>query len=109
MNPPYGRGLVNRATGKFLEEYYKGTFSRAVVLVNNATETKWFQALLRESAAYCFTDHRIAFETPDNKQVSNNTRGQAFLLFESDLRRRAVMFARFKQQFGKFGFVGAPL
>ena len=97
MNPPYGGSLVRQAANKFLEEFKAGSFERAVVLVNNATETKMFQALLREASAVCFTDHRIAFWNSDGKQVSGNTRGQAFLYFGAEP-------ARFASEFEGFGF-----
>jgi phage N-6-adenine-methyltransferase len=80
MNPPYGRGIATRAVARFLNQLASEKFE-AIVLVNNATETKWFQSLLREASAVCFPDHRIAFYNTDGKAVSGNTRGQAFLYF----------------------------
>lgn len=81
MNPPYGRGVIDAAITRFLNEWALRNFQQAIVLVNNATETQWFQSLMWECAAVCFTDHRIAFVSPDNKQESGNTRGQAFFYF----------------------------
>lgn len=81
MNPPYGRGVIDAAIARFLAEWAAREFQQAVVLVNNATETHWFQTLMQECEAVCFTDHRIAFVSPDNKQESGNTRGQAFFYF----------------------------
>jgi phage N-6-adenine-methyltransferase len=79
MNPPYSRGLVDAATDRLIAELPQ--ISAAIVLVNNATETRWFQKLLRHCSAFCFPDHRIAFVSPDHKRVSGNTRGQAFFYF----------------------------
>ena len=81
MNPPYGRGVIDLAVDRFLRELKERNFKEAIVLVNNATETQWFQSLMRECSAICFTDHRISFASPDNKQESGNTRGQAFFYF----------------------------
>lgn len=105
--PPYRRGLINKASDKFIEQYQLNNFDRAVVLVNNATETKWFQALLKEAIAICFTDHRIGFISPDGKAVSGNTRGQVFLLFEQNTKGNHTL-SRFERAFRKFGQVLLP-
>jgi len=44
MNPPYGRGVIDAAVTRFLAELPRLT--AAIILVNNATETVWCQALL---------------------------------------------------------------
>ena len=93
-NPPYGRGIVDAAIARFLTELPRLT--AAVVLTNNATETRWFQSMMRECQAVCFTDHRIAFDSPDNKAVSGNTRGQTFFYFG----QRWYQFAQTFKQFG---------
>jgi phage N-6-adenine-methyltransferase len=99
MNPPYSGGLVAQATNKFMDEFGKNAFSAGIILVNNATETRWFQRAFRESSAVCFTHHRIAYATPDSKRVSGNTRGQAFLLFGDHVR------SAFREQFTSHGHV----
>lgn len=97
MNAPYGK-TCREAVDKFLLEYSEGNFTNAIVLMNNATETKWFQALLNKASAMCLTSHRIAFYNIDGKAISSNTRGQAFLYFGDD----PVAFGR---EFAQFGFV----
>jgi hypothetical protein len=37
----------------------------AILLVNNATETKWLQEALRECAAVCFPERRVRFLKPE--------------------------------------------
>ena len=81
MNPPYGRRVVDEAVEAFLGYWVAGMIDQGIVLVNNATETRWFQALLNEARSVCLTNHRIAFETDDGKHLSGNSRGQAFLYF----------------------------
>lgn len=100
MNPPYSGGLCRLACAKFLEEFAAGSFSAGVVLVNNATETRFFQALLGASAAMCLPSARIQFWNADGKQISGNTRGQAFLYFGDDA-------PRFLAAFKSFGWVGS--
>lgn len=95
MNPPYRRGLIDAAVNRFLREWNKRSFKEAIVLVNNATETQWFQPLMRASDGVCFTDHRIEFVSPDNKEESGNTRGQAFLYFGSGYGDFIAVFNQF--------------
>ncbi len=97
MNPPYSGGLVLKASEQFVAAYRARRFARGIVLVNNATDTRFFNLLLREAAAVCFTSHRIAFENVDGKRISGNTRGQSFFWFS---REGAKPFA---QHFAAFG------
>ncbi len=97
MNPPYGKPCP-AAVGKFLHEYEAGHFTRGIVLTNNATETRWFQALLTKASAICLTHHRIAFYNVDGKAISSNTRGQTFFYF-------GTKPSSFRNEFSKFGFV----
>jgi phage N-6-adenine-methyltransferase len=100
MNPPYSGKLVAEATGRFMDEFGRGSFRGGIVLVNNATETRWFQRALREAAAVCFTDHRISFWSTDGKNNPGaNTRGQAFILFGVDY------LEAFEAEFSKYGKV----
>ncbi len=101
MNPPYSAGLCGRSVNKFLEQYDEKCFNEGIVLVNNATDTKWFNNLIRECSAICFTDHRISFWNADQKSVSGNTRGQAFFYFGKNIQK-------FKKIFSSHGFVLVP-
>jgi phage N-6-adenine-methyltransferase len=103
MNPPYSGGLCGRAVNRFIDQYEEKNFIEGVVLVNNATDTRWFNALVKHCAAICFTDHRISFWNADRKNVSANTRGQAFFYFGSKRR-----LPKFSKTFEKHGFVLMP-
>jgi len=92
MNPPYGRGLINRAITLFINHLQDFKITEAIILVNNATETQWFQAALKESTAICLPNSRIAFENNDGKNVSGNTRGQVFLYFGDNKSRFREVF-----------------
>jgi len=81
MNPPYGRQILDKAVNTFLSNWNNESITQAIVLVNNATETNWFQSLMESSSAMCFPRKRIAFETDDGKHVSGNTRGQVFFYY----------------------------
>jgi hypothetical protein len=97
MNPPYAAKLIKKAVEKFSEEYKKCNFA-GIVLTNNSTETRWFQCLAKYAKCICFTNHRISFDTHDEKFISNNTRGQAFFYFGDNVDK-------FKNVFSKFGFI----
>lgn len=99
MNPPYGK-LCRTAVEKFVNEFKSGHFKAGIVLVNNATETRFFQLLIETANAVCFTNHRISFYNADGKRISGNTRGQAF--FYCAKRPNTVLF---KQSFNSFGKV----
>lgn len=101
MNPPYSAGVINRAISRFIDQFESHAFVEGIVLVNNATDTRWFKALVSCCQAVCFTDHRISFWNADGKHVSNNTRGQAFFYFGS-------RSGKFKRIFKKHGFVLVP-
>jgi phage N-6-adenine-methyltransferase len=103
MNPPYSAGLCGQAITRFVEEFESGNITRGIVLVNNATDTRWFATAMSAASAVCFTDHRIAFWNADGKAVSGNTRGQAFLYYCSD-----DSVPSFAQAFSQFGHVLQP-
>lgn len=98
MNPPYSGKLCSEAVSKFIDEYEKKSFSSGIFLVNNATETKWFQRAFGAASAVCFTNHRISFWNADGKAMSGNTRGQAFFYFGKDTKK-------FMEEFKQHGSV----
>lgn len=101
MNPPYSAGLCGRSVNRFIDQFEAKRFVEGIVLANNATDTRWFSALVHRCSAICFTDHRISFWNADRKNVSGNTRGQAFFYFGKKQDK-------FKITFEKHGFVMVP-
>ena len=98
MNPPYSAKLVKPAVYRLSCEIEAGRVSNAIVLVNNATDTQWFQFMLRRCQAVCFTSGRISFENLDGKNISGNTRGQAFFYFGNNA-------PKFEREFSQYGTV----
>jgi ParB family chromosome partitioning protein len=64
LNPPYAHPLVERFTAKLMTEHAAGRVTRAVILVNSATDAAWF-AMLAECYPVLFTRGRVRFWRPD--------------------------------------------
>jgi len=59
LNPPYGRGLVDKFVDKYCREIAAEHCTQAIVLVNASTETAWFHRLLGVSSALCILKGRL--------------------------------------------------
>lgn len=97
MNPPYAHPLIDEFSDKLISELRSGNTKQAIILVNNATETKWFQSLADNAAAVCFPQSRLKFWSPE-KVSASPLQGQAFLYFGNDVEK-------FRREFVKYGFV----
>lgn len=91
MNPPYSQPAIELFANKYTDSVEAGDVAAGIVLVNNATETGWFQTLAGASSAVCFPRGRIKFWSP-NKDSATPLQGQAFLYAGADV---AAFFARF--------------
>ena len=95
LNPPYSGDLVGRFAAKTLEELEAGTVEQAVVLVNNATETGWFQALAERADAICFPKGRIRYLDHTGQVKQSPLQGQAFLYFGPNAEHFAGVFSAY--------------
>lgn len=95
MNPPYAQPLIADFSNKIAESYERGDVSSACVLVNNATETSWFQRMLKCAAGVCFPRARIRFLDPNGKPGAP-LQGQAVIYFGNNPQA-------FCDNFGGFG------
>lgn len=98
MNPPYGSSLIGEFCDKLVEEIEKGNCKQAVVLVNNATETRWFQLLSNNASACCFPSGRIKFLDSTGNPKQSPVQGQCFLYFGKYL-------TKFEKSFSAYGCV----
>jgi ParB family chromosome partitioning protein len=96
MNPPYAQPLVSHFSARLVQDHEAGSVSQACVLVNNATETEWFQGMARVAAAVCFPKGRVRFWHPERESAP--LQGQAVLYLGGHR-------GRFLDAFGDFGVV----
>lgn len=80
LNPPYARGVVDRFAVKFVAHYLLGHIREGCVLVNNATETVWFQTLGVCVTAICAIQGRVSFGGPAS-EGNKGLQGQALLYY----------------------------
>ncbi|MHC1767932.1 MAG: DNA N-6-adenine-methyltransferase [Verrucomicrobiia bacterium] len=102
MNPPYSQSLIAQFSNKISEEFDAGRILQACVLVNNATETAWFQRMMRSASAVCFPRGRIHFIDPSGTPAGAPLQGQAVSYFGEPTKR-------FERVFGPLGVVTKPL
>lgn len=95
LNPPYSRDLVGRFAAKALGEIAAGTVSEAIVLVNNTTETAWFQSLAAMAQCVCFPKGRIRYLDATGELKQRPLQGQAFFYFGPRGEEFGAVFSEF--------------
>lgn len=98
MNPPYASELIGKFTEKIVQHYVEKDIDEALVLVNNATDTAWFQTILEQASAVCFTKGRIRFIDANGNPSGAPLQGQAILYLGKNIKK-------FSQEFSTFGAV----
>lgn len=79
MNPPYSSDLIREFTKKFALHVASGDVTEGIVLVNNATETRWFAELVPVCSAIVFPTGRIRYLDSTGTPANSPLQGQAFL------------------------------
>ena len=92
LNPPYAAELIEAFTNKATAE--APNIKQMIILVNNATETRWFRSLVGISSAICFPSSRVKFYLPNGK-VGAPLQGQALLYVGADPSKFLAEFAAF--------------
>ena len=96
MNPPYAQPLIAQFIERMIEQYCANAVTEAIVLVNNATDTAWGQALLKSATSVCFPKARIRFLDPAGNPSGSPLQGQMIVYLGKHRDR-------FSQEFAGFG------
>ena len=99
MNPPYAQPLIANFAKAVAEKFSNKEITEAIVLVNNATETEWFNEMIKHASAVCFPNGRIRFVNKEGKPSGAPLQGQAVLYFGSKIQK-------FISEFKSFGWIG---
>ena len=94
LNPPYSVDLLSPFISKLASEYEVGNVTEAIILTNNATETKWFAALAQIATHLCLLRSRIKFWHPDKTKAAP-LQGQVIAYVGAHGDRFAKVFADF--------------
>jgi len=79
LNPPYERGLIDRFIARVVDERRSNRSTAACVLVNNATESGWFQEMLWAGWSVCFIRGRVRFIDKGGAASGAPLQGQVLL------------------------------
>jgi phage N-6-adenine-methyltransferase len=96
MNPPYASELVKLFAAKYAEHVKNGDIAEGIVLVNNATETDWFNMIVNVSDGIVFPNGRIKFINPQGV-TGAPLQGQAIIYHGHNVDA-------FLQEFQKYGW-----
>lgn len=96
LNRPYSKRMTTLFVDKFINEWSMGHIESAILLINNATDTKWFKRLCELSHRVCLVTGRINFIHPDPvlRDVKNNSHGQIFLYYGKNADIFSKVFSR---------------
>ena len=95
MNPPYSQPLVTEFCTLLVEKFKKGEIKQACVLVNNATETAFYQNMLSCCQAVCFIRGRVKFIDKNGKIMGAPLQGQTILYFGEHEKPFDEIFSKF--------------
>jgi ParB family chromosome partitioning protein len=94
LNPPYVTQIIDHFVTRLVEEVQHGHVAEAILLVNNCTETAWFQHADAAAARRCEPKGRIKFVDPQGHRTDPQ-RGSVFFYFGSNPERFTEIFAPF--------------
>lgn len=95
MNPPYAQPLIADFAQALSDKYLSGEVEQACVLVNNGTETGWFQTLIGVASAVCLVKTRVKFLDPSGAPSGAPLQGQAVIYLGKDHDKFSDSFCSF--------------
>jgi DNA N-6-adenine-methyltransferase (Dam) len=93
LNPPYTSGLIDKFICKLLDHFESNDVSEAIVLTNNATETRWFQSIAKVGLCL-FPSKRIRFLTSSG-QAGSPLQGQSIFYLGGNPNEFIAHFRQF--------------
>jgi ParB family chromosome partitioning protein len=98
MNPPYAQPLMSQFAETISEKFESGEIDHAIILVNNATETQWFQRMASVASAVCFPKTRVRFLDPEGRPGAP-LQGQAIIYFGDNTEAFVEEFSQYGATF----------
>lgn len=99
INPPFSEPTVQKFTQAVADKYISGEIKQGCIIINNATETRWFQYMASRCSAICFPKGRIRFLDKNSEQKPGSPlQGQAILYFGKNTER-------FENNFRELGLI----
>lgn len=97
LNPPYSNKppFENSVIQRFANKLAESNFEAAIVLVNNSTETQFFQTFAQFSDAICFTDRRVNFLHGETNKAGRSGCGSAIFYYGRDVEKFCDEFSAF--------------
>lgn len=93
LNPPYAQPLIAMFSEAVVTK--RADYDAACVLVNNATDTEWLQAMLEICDAACFVKKRIKFIDKQGEPSGAPLQGQVVVYMGDRAERFAEVFSQF--------------
>jgi ParB family chromosome partitioning protein len=98
MNPPYAQPLMTNFAEAITYKFNQGEIKQGMVLVNNATETQWFQRMASVASAVCFPKTRVRFLDPKGRPGAP-LQGQAIIYFGDNTEAFVEEFSQYGATF----------
>jgi ParB family chromosome partitioning protein len=98
MNPPYAQPLMTNFAEAITYKFNQGEIKQGMVLVNNATETQWFQRMAGSASAVCFPKTRVRFLDPEGRPGAP-LQGQAIIYFGDNTEAFVEEFSQYGATF----------
>ena len=90
-NPPYSGKEIKAFSDKVINE--RNNYKELILLVNNATETRWMQSLFQLCDSVCFPKGRIQYVSQFGKSNSP-LQGQVFIYFGDNQKKFQSVFSK---------------
>ncbi|MBU1172998.1 MAG: ParB N-terminal domain-containing protein [Proteobacteria bacterium] len=92
LNPPYSQPLITQFAEAVVNEYKSNRITQACILVNNATETNWFQSMNEQASALLLLKSRVKFVNQKGEAIGAPLQGQIILYFGNNVAEFETVF-----------------